>query len=143
MTNPPNTLPMHADVDRSDPSLDLWLFQVRETALHEDRDDELNKESHRIVEKEDQSEIVSTCRELKSMPVTAAKNALSMDDDVVVEAIKSCAAEAAPSLFGAMVSSAAWTIIDEWLSRKRVEAVASDALGNIVVQPLTVETTAD
>lgn len=81
--------------------------------------------------------IVLTRRELRSMLDTAAINALTMVDDRIVEAMKSCGIGAASSKIDAAVSTAIDRIIDERLTHKRFEANVRDISENVAVEPHT------
>lgn len=94
----------------------------------------LDKESHRTVEVQDHSKIVLKRRELKSTLDYTTKNALTNIDDRIVEAMRSRSPGASQSTIGAAILIPFETIIDERLSRKKVEAIVRNALGNIVVQ---------
>lgn len=104
------------DAERGERTLELWLFQGRETKPEGEKGDNGDKEAHCTVAEEDQFEIISTRLELKFMIDAAAENTRTMISDRIVEAMESCDAGVASSPIEATASFFVETIIDEQLS---------------------------
>lgn len=64
----------------------------------------------------------------------AAKNALKMVNDRIVKVMGSCAAGSAPGPVGVTVSIALVTMIDESLSKKRIESLSYETMERVVVE---------
>lgn len=82
--------------------------------LRENENDGLHRKTHPTVEEGvDPAEIVLTRGELKAMLDMAAKNALTMVEDRIVDAIESSAIESATSSIGAAVLIAGETLVNK------------------------------